>query len=137
MTAYAATDNPYGLDYSTQFNTVYQQAAVVDNQQVGVSQTGLVTGLDYTAITGSPDNNKVLPTGSQTEATHQVMLRTNDANQYLSQPQLAVFARTGPSFEVDERYQVTPEVSYITTDVSTNYPTTTTSVPVSLEASGR
>eukprot|EP01127_Copromyxa_protea_P007221 TRINITY_DN17139_c0_g1_i1.p1 TRINITY_DN17139_c0_g1~~TRINITY_DN17139_c0_g1_i1.p1 ORF type:complete len:228 (-),score=32.59 TRINITY_DN17139_c0_g1_i1:40-723(-) len=103
-----------GLDYSTQFEA-YQSA--VANQRV---QASLMGGLDYTGL-------------------GDVGLKPEP--QYLPQP-MPSFSRMGPSFEVDERYQVSshPEVSpYAGNEPTSVYadPPHYASMAVTLDGSGR
>jgi hypothetical protein len=143
---YAAT--AAGVDYSAQFEA-YQQAAAANQR----AQAGLM-GLDYSAV--------VQPTTTDTVSMLQAsapkpdsqgpasLFKANgyqDATQFLAQPQMPTFTRMGgPSFEVDERYQVAntnPEVSYVTADTASVYSTNTdansypVSLPVSLDGTGR
>lgn len=86
-------ENVYsGLDYSSQYEAYQAQRA------------GLLSGMDYgdvntTGVTLMTDSSKVSP---QTYTDP------------YAQPQLPAFSRSsGPSFEVDERYQVAgPEPTY-------------------------
>ncbi len=140
---YAATN---GVDYSAQFDA-YQQAAVA-NQRV---QAGLM-GLDYSAVVQPPtagDGVSMLQTNVPKPEAQAPLFKANgyqDATQFLAQPQMPTFTRMGgPSFEVDERYQVAnpnPEVNYVTADTAPVYTTNESnsypvSLPVSLDGAGR
>lgn len=122
--AYSQERSYGGLDYVTQYEAYAQAQAQA--QHVSASQAGLMpTGLDYGAD----------PTGvSLMSETKPTALYQDNSQLYAAQNSQTATYR-GPSFEVDERYQVSvPETNYgVSADPSSLYGTTAAYTSVSLD----